>query len=206
MGGRRRILAVAALAGAVLVVAGCSGPSVVATRADGASPAPASAASGTTDSAASDSAAADGTDTAGADPTVMATTASVTVYYVAPGDGGETGILVGCGDSAVAVTSGAISFTDPVEGALRILLADHQEQVGESGLDNALWASRLSVKNIDRSGTVITVNLVGTLVPGGACDIPRIDQQILLTARVAAGGPVDVTVNGKTLSAALGRK
>lgn len=200
MDGRRRILAVAALAGAGFVLASCSGPSAVTTRADGASPAPASAASVPADS----TPVADGTGMAGADPTVMATTASVTLYYLAPGDGGESGILVGCGDSAVAVTSGAINFTDPVEGALRILLADHEEQVGESGLDNALWASRLSVKSIDRSGTVITVNLVGTLVPGGACDSPRIDQQILLTARVAAGGPVAVTVNGKSLSAALG--
>ena len=143
---------------------------------------------------------------AGDGPTVMPTTASATLYYIAQGDGGVSGPPVGCGDSAVAVTSAAISFTDPVEGALRTLLADHSQHLGQSGLDNALWRSRLAVQSVTRTGASITAHLVGTLKMGGECDIPRVEQQLLLTAKDAAGAPVAITINGKTLSQALSLK
>jgi hypothetical protein len=136
----------------------------------------------------------------------MPTTASATLYYIAQGDGGVSGPPVGCGDSAVAVTSAAISFTDPVEGALRTLLEDHSQHLGQSGLDNALWRSRLAVQSVTRTGASITAHLVGTLKMGGECDIPRVEQQLLLTAKDAAGAPVAITINGKTLSQALSLK
>lgn len=147
----------------------------------------------------------DATET-GAEPTVLPTNASVTVFYIAAGDGGTSGPLVGCGDSAVSVTGPAISFTDPVEGALRTLLEDHSQQIGQSGLDNALWQSRLRVDSVDRSGSPIVVNLSGTLSVAGECDIPRMEQQLLLTAHTAAGTPVDVMINGKPMTEALGLK
>ncbi|WP_245933411.1 hypothetical protein [Arthrobacter livingstonensis] len=143
---------------------------------------------------------------AGDDPTVMPVTASPTLFYIAQGDAGVSGPTVGCGDSAVAVTGAAISFTDPVEGALRTLLADHSQQLGQSGLDNALWQSSLEVLSVDRAGSVITAHLAGTLKLGGECDIPRVEQQLLLTAEKAAGAPVAITINGKTLSSALSLK
>ncbi len=140
------------------------------------------------------------------DPTVMPTMASATLYYLALGDAGTEGTAVGCGDSAVAVTSVAISFTDPVEGALRTLLADHSQFLGQSGLNNALWQSRLEVQSVTRGPGSITAHLTGTLKMGGECDIPRVQQQLLLTARDAAGGPVAVTINGKPLNAVLSLK
>lgn len=142
----------------------------------------------------------------GQDPTVMPTMASATLYYIALGDAGTAGTAVGCGDSAVAVTSVAISFTDPVEGALRTLLADHSQFLGQSGLNNALWQSRLEVQSVTRGPGSITAHLTGTLKMGGECDIPRVQQQLLLTARDAAGAPVAVTINGKTLNAVLSLK
>lgn len=142
----------------------------------------------------------------GNDPTVMPTSASVTVFYIAQGDGGTSGPAVGCGDSAVAVTSPTVTFTDPVEGALRTLLANHSAQIGQSGLSNALWQSRLHVDSVDRNGNTITAQLSGTLTLGGECDNPRVEQQLLLTAQQAAGTPVAVTVNGKALSQALSLK
>lgn len=142
----------------------------------------------------------------GGEPTVLPTTASVTIYYIAEGDGGVSGPAVGCGDSAVAVTSPAISFTDPVAAALGVLLATDTMEIGQSGLRNALWQSDLTVVSVDRSGNTIAANLEGTLKLAGECDIPRAEEQLLLTAQTAAGAPVAITVNGKPLAEALSLK
>ena len=139
-------------------------------------------------------------------PTVMATSASVTLFFIAEGDAGISGPAVGCGDSAISVTSQTVTYTDPVEGALRTLLANHAAHIGQSGLQNALADSRLTVDSVDRSGTTITAHLSGTLSLAGECDIPRVEQQLLLTAQLAAGTPVAVTINGKTLTEALSLK
>lgn len=140
------------------------------------------------------------------EPTVLPTTASVTVYYLAEGDGGTSGPEVGCGDSAVAVTSPAISFTDPIAAALGVLLATDSMEIGQSGLRNALWQSDLAVVSVDRAGSTITARLEGTLKLAGECDIPRVEQQLQLTADMAAGAPVAITVNGKPLAEALSLK
>lgn len=139
-------------------------------------------------------------------PTVMATSASVTLFFIAEGDAGTSGPAVGCGDSAISVTSQTVTYTDPVEGALRTLLANHAAHIGQSGLRNALADARLTVDSVDRSGTTITAHLSGTLSLAGECDIPRVEQQLLLTAQQAAGTTVAITINGKTLTEALSLK
>lgn len=139
-------------------------------------------------------------------PTVLPTLASVTVVYVAVGDGGVSGPGFGCGDTTVSVTSPAISFTDPVEAALRTLLENHEREVDESGLSNALWQSDLTVKSTDRSGNPTIVDLEGILQLGGECDIPRAQLQLLLTAQAAAGFPVEIMINGIPMTEALGLK
>lgn len=130
----------------------------------------------------------------------------MTLFFIAEGDAGISGPAVGCGDSAVAVTSQTVTYTDPVEGALRTLLNNHAAHIGLSGLRNALADSRLSVDSVDRAGTSITAHLSGTLSLAGECDIPRLEQQLLLTAQQAAGHPVAITINGKTLTEALSLK
>lgn len=130
----------------------------------------------------------------------------MTLFFIAEGDAGISGPLVGCGDSAVAVSSQTITYTDPVEGALRTLLSNHAAHIGQSGLRNALSDSRLSVDSVDRTGTTVTAYLSGTISLAGECDIPRLEQQLLLTAEQAAGTPVAITINGKTLSEALSLK
>ncbi len=196
----------AVLATGALILAGCTGnptPSATApapaTTAASATTTPASATSGTL-------APASNVPTDSMEPTVLPKNASVTLFYIAMADGGTSGPTVGCGDSAVAVTSPAVSFTDPVEGALRTLLENHSEEIGQSGLVNTLWQSRLTVDSIDRSGGTVTAHLTGTLTMGGECDIPRVEQQLSLTAQQAAGAPVAITINGKTLSEALSLK
>ncbi|WP_425865071.1 GerMN domain-containing protein [Arthrobacter sp. TWP1-1] len=189
--------------GAALILGGCTGGTPY-----GAPPASSSAATVTPSApAGGETAAPSPVPTSNLpEPTVLPTNASVITYFIAVGDGGTAGPLVGCGDSAVAVTSPSVSFTDPVEAALRTLLASHTEQLGQSGLRNALWQSTLAVTSIDRSGSAITAHLDGSLAVAGECDIPRIEQQLLLTAQEAAGGPVAITINGKPLSEALSLK
>ncbi len=200
---------VAFTAAAALLLAGCAGAAPNTAAFGTTTPAPASASStadagGTSTSPAPPSDSPSGTP--GGEPTVLPTTASVTVFYIAVGDGGFSGPTIGCGDVAVAVTSPAISYTDPVEGALRVLLDDRSGTIGQSGLRNFLSKSRLVIASIERTGTTVTVNLTGTLSMGGVCDIPRVQEQLLLTAQKAAGGPVDIMLNGKTLSEALSVK
>lgn len=202
----------ATLAGVALILGGCSGsPTPSETSADPPATAASSApsASGTTtaiEETSESQAPQSNLPVDSPDPTVLPKNASVTLFYIAEGDGGVSGPAVGCGDSAVAVTSPAITFTDPVEGALRTLLADHSQQIGQSGLSNTLWQSQLGVDSIDRAGSTITAHLTGTLLMGGTCDIPRVEQQLLLTAERAAGAPVAITINGKKLSKALSLK
>ncbi|RAN78603.1 hypothetical protein B5P43_16930 [Bacillus sp. SRB_336] len=217
---RYRFLVLVAGAALAPVLGGCSGaptaPTATVATTTAATTAPTAMGAGAggiaqasqtpTDVAAASQAPASSPPAAGQDPTVMPTTASATLYYIALGDAGTAGTAVGCGDSAVAVTSAAISFTDAVEGALRTLLADHSQFLGQSGLNNALWQSRLEVQSVARGPGSITAHLTGTLKTGGECDIPRVQQQLLLTARDAAGAPVAVTINEKTLSAVLSLK
>lgn len=204
---------VALLAGAALVLGACTGnstptpssgvPAASTTAATGtqSTPVPADGSSPAQDPASSFP----GSETAG-EPTVMSTSASVALYFIAEGDAGISGPTVGCGDSAIAVSSQTITYTDPVEAALRTLLANHAPEIGQSGLRNALSESRLGVDSVVRSGNIITANLSGTLSLGGECDIPRVEQQLLLTAKQAAGSPVAITINGKTLNEALSLK
>ena len=199
---------VAFTAAAALMLAGCADPAPSAPGAGSTMPAPSSASSPAEAGATSTSPAPSSTtpSSAAGEPTVLPTTASVTVFYVAENDGGVSGPTFGCGDVAVAVTSPSISFTDPVEGALRVLLENRTREIGQSGLSNALWQSRLEIDSIERMGNTVTVNLTGTLSMGGECDIPRVQLQLLLTAQQAAGGPVDLMLNGKPLSEALSLK
>lgn len=211
MHGKGKFAVLVITAGVLLVVTGCMGEPPATPESARTATTQSSVAAPTSAGAASTSQApASSTGIAvavgGNDPTVMPTSASVTVFYIAQGDGGTSGPAVGCGDSAVAVTSPTVTFTDPVEAALRTLLANHSAQIGQSGLSNALWQSRLHVDSVDRNANTITAQLSGTLTLGGECDNPRVEQQLLLTAQQAAGTPVAVTVNGKALSQALSLK
>ncbi|WP_343318904.1 hypothetical protein AAFM46_00415 [Arthrobacter sp. TMP15] len=210
---RRRTMcsALALLAGAALILVGCTG-TVPSDVASGSSLSSSAVAPGTPLATATDGASATLSanppepTSPSSKPAPSPTSASLTLFYIAQDDGGTSGPVVGCGDSAVATTSPSVTFSDPVEGALRTLLENHSEEVGQSGLHNALWNSELSVSAIERSGGTVTAQLRGTLILGGECDIPRVEQQLLLTAGQAEGAPVAITINGKTLSEALSLK
>lgn len=107
---------------------------------------------------------------------------TVQVFLAALGGGGDSGDVIGCGDSLVPITL----MVEPTEGALRAslthLLALREQHLGESGLYNALYLSDLRVDEISVNNGAAEIRLSGSLLSGGACDGPRIIGQLSATA------------------------
>jgi len=106
----------------------------------------------------------------------------VRVFLIATGDDGRSGRKVGCGDSAVPVEVNLPRPAPALQGALEALLAMHERSDPKSGLYNALYASRLTVRSVSRAGAQARVDLGGYLELGGECDDPRILAQLQETA------------------------
>jgi hypothetical protein len=107
---------------------------------------------------------------------------TVQVFLIAVEDQGRSGLFVGCGDSAVAVTLHVPYTTGMLRAALTSLLAIHDQFYGESGLYNALYQSHLTVGDITINSGTATIHLGGTLTLGGECDSPRVEAQLKQTA------------------------
>ncbi|HEX7555450.1 MAG TPA: hypothetical protein VF338_02410 [Leptolinea sp.] len=126
------------------------------------------------------------------------------IYLIALDDGGKSGPLVGCGDSLVAVE---IAAGNP-ESALQTLLDQHSRQYGQSGLYNALYQSNLKINRFETKSGGIEVDLSGSLVLGGVCDDPRVNDQLKATIRQStnASTPVIIRINGVLLEDFLSGK
>lgn len=137
----------------------------------------------------------------------------VQLAFIALEDEGNSGPLVGCGDSVVTVTSTYATFrtvNQKVTGALTTLFGVEDQNYGESGLYNALYQSELNVDTVSVSDEEIRVELSGTLLSGGTCDDPRIQAQIQETildnAGMPANTPLVITLNGTSLDSLLNGK
>lgn len=137
----------------------------------------------------------------------------VQIAFIALEDEGNSGPLVGCGDSVVAVTSTYATFRtvdQKVTGALTALFGVEAQNYGESGLYNALYQSDLTVDSVSVSNEEIRVELSGTLLSGGTCDDPRIQAQIQETildnAGMSADTPLVITLNGTSLDSQFNGK
>ncbi|WP_249335887.1 hypothetical protein [Sinomonas gamaensis] len=130
--------------------------------------------------------------------------AQLAIYYVAVGDNGVSGPLIGCGDSIVATATQPVRFTDQVGPAIRTLLDNHSRTVGMSGLINVLSQSSLSYLGGSFDGTTITIYLTGQFNLAGECDIPRAKAQLEYTAMAAAGASrAAVYIDGKPIDVVL---
>ncbi|WP_461635956.1 GerMN domain-containing protein [Glutamicibacter soli] len=148
-----------------------------------------------------------GSSTPSAPSSAAATTAALTLFYVAVGDAGKSGTEIGCGDSLVATQTGPEEFTNQVEASVEALLADDNEELGGSGLRNALAASDLEYVASTVDGDVVRVELEGTVNSGGTCDDPRIIEQLKYTAMTAAGtGEAEILVAGEKIEEVLSTK
>jgi hypothetical protein len=134
-------------------------------------------------------------------------TAPLTIYYVAIGDNGISGPLIGCGDSLIATTTAPVRFTDQVGPSVGTLLANRSRDVGLSGLVNVLYQSNLTYLGGELVGSTITIYLSGQFMLGGVCDIPRAKAQLEYTAMAASGATsAEVFVNGRPIDEVLSLK
>jgi hypothetical protein len=108
------------------------------------------------------------------------------LYYVGVDDGGVSGEMIGCNDSLVKVQGEPVETDDKVVASMQALLANKDQNIGESGLYNALYQSDLTFVRWEKSGGEVTVYLTGTVASGGTCDDPRIINQLERTAATAA--------------------
>jgi hypothetical protein len=125
---------------------------------------------------------------------------TVTIFLVGLEDGGTTGMLIGCGDSLVAVDVEVPASEDVQLAAMEKLLSIHDMYYGESGLYNALYQSDLTVRNWKIQNDFVTFQLEGDFQVGGECDSPRIQNQLEATALQYGMTQGDIIlINGKPL-------
>jgi LysM repeat protein len=108
----------------------------------------------------------------------------VEVYLILPGDGGQSGPAVGCGDSAISVwrdrkRTGALE--NDIRASLEELFSIRTPTVGPSGYTHSLHDADLAVESVTVGGDAATIVLTGTLLPVGTCADARMQAQILLT-------------------------
>ncbi len=135
-------------------------------------------------------------------------TETIQLHFIALGDNGASGDLVGCGDSLVPVDV-EIEATDDtatrVERALAALFGEDDDFYGESGLYNSLYQSNLAVASVTMNGNEAVVAITGDVLIGGVCDEPRFEEQIRQTVLSLEG--VDsaiITLNGTPLDEFFG--
>ena len=140
-------------------------------------------------------------------PTPTAAQQTVKVFLIALEDNGQSGTLVGCGDSAIPVTVTIPRTQGVLRAALKKLLSIKQQSYGESGLYNALYQSDLQLKSVTIDQGKAIIHLTGTLMLGGVCDNPRVKAQIEQTAlQFSTVSDVAVFINDTPLEEVLSQK
>jgi hypothetical protein len=120
---------------------------------------------------------------------------------------GQSGPLVGCGDSAIPIHVTIPHTQGVLRAALEKLLSARQQFYGESGYYNALYQSDLQVASVKIEQGKAIVHLTGTIVLGGACDSPRVEAQLEQTAlQFSTVSDVAVFVNDVPLEEVLSTK
>ena len=103
----------------------------------------------------------------------------VKIYLVAIGDNGVSGKLIGCGDSLVPVEVPISPTLGVLRAALNELFElEGQQYYGQSGLYNALYQSDLAIADVTVIGGEARIFLTGSLMLGGVCDNPRVEEQL----------------------------
>ena len=140
-------------------------------------------------------------------PTSTAVQQTVKIFLIALEDNGQSGILVGCGDSAVPVTVIIPRTQGVLKAALEKLLSIKEQYYGESGLYNALYQSDLQLKSVTIDQGKAVIHLTGTVMLGGVCDAPRLEAQIRQTAlQFSTVSDVEVFINDIPLEDVLSQK
>ena len=140
-------------------------------------------------------------------PPATATDQTVKIVLIELEGNGQSGPLVGCGDSAIPITVTIHRTQGVLRAALEKLLSAKQQFYGESGYYNALYQSDLQVASVKIEQGKAIIHLTGTLMLGGTCDAPRVEAQIEQTAlQFSTVSDVAVFVNDVPLEEALSTK
>jgi len=132
---------------------------------------------------------------------------TVKIVLIALEDNGQSGTLVGCGDSAIPITVTIPRTQGVLRAALEKLLSAKQQFYGESGYYNALYQSNLEVASVRIEQGNAIIHLAGTIMLGGICDAPRVEAQIEQTAlQFSTVSDVTVFVNDIPLEEVLSSK
>lgn len=86
----------------------------------------------------------------------------------------------GCGDE-IQMVNRSVSTTTPLNAAINELLSVHTRNYGLSGLTSALYQNNFTLTGVSISGNHATINLTGSTSQDGACDAPRIQEQMKRT-------------------------
>jgi hypothetical protein len=136
-----------------------------------------------------------------------ATEQTVKIVLIALEDNGQSGPLVGCGDSAIPITATIPRTQGVLRAALERLLSAKEQFYGESGYYNALYQSDLQVARIVIEQGKALIYLTGSIMLGGTCDAPRVEAQIEQTAlQFSTVSDVAVFVNDVPLEEVLSTK
>jgi hypothetical protein len=136
-----------------------------------------------------------------------ATELNVKIVLIALEDNGRSGMLVGCGDSAIPINVTIPRTPGVLRAALEKLFSAKQQFYGESGYYNALYQSDLEVAGVTIEQGKATIRLTGMIMLGGACDAPRVEAQIEQTAlQFSTVSEVEVFVNDVQLEDFLSTK
>jgi hypothetical protein len=132
---------------------------------------------------------------------------TVKIVLIALEDNGQSGTLVGCGDSAIPITVTIPRTQGVLRAALEKLLSAKQQFYGESGYYNALYQSDLQVEAVAIEQGKAIIHLGGSLTLGGTCDAPRVEAQIEQTAlQFSTVNDVAVFINDIPLEEVLSSK
>jgi len=132
---------------------------------------------------------------------------NVKIFLIALEDNGQSGPLIGCGDSAIPVTVTIPQTQGVLRATLEKLLSAKQQFYGESGLYNALYQSDLQVAGVTIDQGKAIIHLTGSIMLGGTCDAPRLEAQIEQTAlQFSTVSAVAVFVNDVPLEEVLSQK
>jgi hypothetical protein len=111
-----------------------------------------------------------------------ATEQTIKIFLIVLEDNGQSGTLVGCGDSAIPITLTIPRTQGVLRAALEKLFSAKQQFYGEAGYYNALYQSDLQVAKVTIEQGKAIIHLTGSVALGGVCDAPRVEAQIEQTA------------------------
>ena len=105
------------------------------------------------------------------------------VYFYIPEDDGENGLAIWCNDSLSPMQNTVYTDNDPLWSAIHALLTVEQDMVKAFGLETALADSTLDIDYIEDKNTYTIIALTGTINLQWECDKPRVENQLLYTAK-----------------------